>query len=230
MIITIANQKGGSGKSTIAINAATKLLEQSNKVLLLDTDSQKNCEGFTNIRESREKQDLNLPYFTLSNRSGDITQSLKQSVELYEYIVIDTKGSDCVECRKAMLYADKLVIPTTPSQLDFDVLCEFVERVKEVKDFNSNLEVYVVINKVSPNPFLTKELEDFKEALLDLCKESSLDDIHICENIIYDRIAYKRAISEGLGINEYNDEKAKSGFEAMFKEVLDTSGEKNDSL
>ncbi len=179
MIITIANQKGGSGKSTIAINAATKLLEQSSKVLLLDTDSQKNCEGFTNIRESQEKQDLNLPYFTLSNRSGDITQSLKQSVELYEYIVIDTKGSDCVECRKAMLYADKLVIPTTPNQLDFDVLCEFVERVKEVKDFNSNLEVYVVINKVSPNPFLTKELEDFKEALLDLCKESSLDDIHI---------------------------------------------------
>ncbi|BAM13101.1 conserved hypothetical protein [Helicobacter cinaedi PAGU611] len=55
MIITIANQKGGSGKSTIAINAATKLLEQSQKVLLLDTDSQKNCEGFTNIRESQER-------------------------------------------------------------------------------------------------------------------------------------------------------------------------------
>ncbi|MCX2716815.1 ParA family protein [Helicobacter sp. MIT 21-1697] len=220
MITTIANQKGGSGKSTLAINIATRLLEQSKKVLLLDTDSQKNCESFTNIRESEENKERNLPYFTLSNRSGDITQSLKQSLELYEYIVIDTKGSDCVESRKAMLYADRLIIPTTPSQLDFDVLCDFLERVKEVRDFNENLKVYVLINKVSPNPFLSKELSDFKEAIFALCKESSINDIHICENIIYDKIAYKRAISEGLGINEYSDDKAKQKFEEVFSEIM----------
>ena len=63
-IITIANQKGGSGKSTIAVNLAIKLLESSNKVLVMDTDPQKSIESFTNIRESESNAKKNLKHFT----------------------------------------------------------------------------------------------------------------------------------------------------------------------
>ena len=108
-IITIANQKGGSGKSTIAVNLAVKLLESSNKVLVMDTDPQKSIESFTNIRESESNAKKNLKYFTLSNRTGNIAESLKQFIELYEYILIDTGGIDSQESRKAMLYADSII-------------------------------------------------------------------------------------------------------------------------
>ncbi len=116
MTITIANQKGGSGKSTLAINLGISLIDK-HKVLIMDTDSQKNIESFTNIRENRNDS-MDLKHFTLTNRTGNITQSLKQSLEIYDYIIIDTGGIDSTESRKAMLYADILVIPTTPSYLD----------------------------------------------------------------------------------------------------------------
>lgn len=82
MTITIANQKGGSGKSTLAINLGISLIDK-HKVLIMDTDSQKNIESFTNIRENRDDS-KDLKHFTLTNRTGNITQSLKQSLEVYD--------------------------------------------------------------------------------------------------------------------------------------------------
>lgn len=219
MVIAIGNQKGGSGKSTIALNLAIKLLEFSDKVLVMDTDPQKSIESFTNIRESRNDCEK-LPHFTLTNRTGNITESLKQMVGIYDYVVIDTRGSDSQESRKAMICADKLLVPTTPSQLDIDVLIENLGRVKEIKDINENLSVSILMNKINPNPFLAKELADFKEAIFRINKSIG-EDFTCLESSLCERISYKRAVSEGLGITEYIDIKAKNEFEAFFSEFLE---------
>lgn len=227
MIITIANQKGGSGKSTLAINMAIKLLESS-KILVLDTDPQKSIETFTNIRESDEKASLGLKHFTLSNRTGNIAETIKQVIEIYDHIIIDTRGSDSQEGRKAMLYADALIIPTIPSQFDMDVLVSMFARVKEIKDFNENLFIAVLKNKISPNPFLNKELDDFKGAILEINSEVGNEDFCILNNSLHDRISYKRTISDGLGITEYSDTKAKEEFEAFMVEFLNAFYKKNE--
>lgn len=216
MIITIANQKGGSGKSTIAINLAIKLLEYGN-VLVMDTDTQKSIESFTNTRESRE-DNSSLKHFTLSNRTGDITQSLKQSLEIYQNIVIDTGGIDSIESRKAMLYADLLIIPTIPSALDFDVLLTMLSRAKEMKDINEKLSIFLVMNKISPNPFLAKEIADLNEAIATIQENNQT--FKLLNSILYDRISYKRSIGDGLSVLEYTDKKAKQEFEKLFKEIL----------
>lgn len=225
MIITIANQKGGSGKSTIAINLAIKLLEYGN-VLVMDTDTQKNIESFTNTRESREDNST-LGHFTLSNRTGDITQSLKQSLEVYKHIVIDTGGIDSIESRKAMLYADYLIIPTIPSALDFDVLLTMLARAKEIKDINEKLSIFLVMNKISPNPFLSKEIADLNEAIATIQEDNQT--FKLLDSILYDRISYKRSIGDGLSILEYSDQKAKQEFEQFFTEMwgIENLGKQN---
>ncbi len=50
MTICIANEKGGSGKSTLCLNLAVQLLKDNKEVVVLDTDSQKSMETFTEIR------------------------------------------------------------------------------------------------------------------------------------------------------------------------------------
>lgn len=216
MTITIANQKGGSGKSTLAINLGISLIDK-HKVLIMDTDSQKNIESFTNIRENRDDS-KELKHFTLTNRTGNITQSLKQSLEIYDYIIIDTGGIDSTESRKAMLYADILVIPTTPSYLDFEVLLQMLEKTREIKEINESLKICIVMNKISPNPFLHKELQDLCNAIKEA--QQSYEHLYLLQSILYDRISYKRAISEGLGINEYNDTKAQIEFQNIKDEIL----------
>ncbi|GAA7491973.1 hypothetical protein ckin124_11560 [Helicobacter pylori] len=73
MIITIANEKGGSGKSTLCLNLCVQLLLDKKDIAALDTDSQKSLEVFNNIRS-----ETNLPNFTLFNRTGNITDTLNR--------------------------------------------------------------------------------------------------------------------------------------------------------
>ncbi len=98
MIITIANEKGGSGKSTLCLNLCVQLLLDKKDIAALDTDSQKSLEVFNNIRS-----ETSLPNFTLFNRTGNITDTLKQMMDKYEYILIDTKGEHSKESQRAML-------------------------------------------------------------------------------------------------------------------------------
>ncbi len=60
MTICIANEKGGSGKSTLCLNLAVQLLKDNKEVVVLDTDSQKSMETFATIRAEKERPTFSL--------------------------------------------------------------------------------------------------------------------------------------------------------------------------
>lgn len=210
MIITIANEKGGSGKSTLCLNLATKLLLENQEVIVLDTDIQKSIETFVNIR-----LDKDIKCFSLFNRTGNITDTIKQMISKYENIIIDTKGEDSKESRKAMLLSDLVIVPTTPSQLDISVLAEMFERIGEIQSINENLKACIVMNRIPPVPYL-REKKAMREFILE--NKESLN-IELLESIISERISLKRCVSEGLSICEYIDEKAKKEFNKFYFEI-----------
>lgn len=68
---------------------------------------------------------------------------------------------------------------------------------------------------------LHKEISDFQNAIKQVLKQhlqARFDRFILLENYLSERIAYKRAVSEGYGITEYRDEKAKAEFERFFDE------------
>ncbi|WQW71474.1 ParA family protein [Helicobacter pylori] len=217
MIITIANEKGGSGKSTLCLNLAVQLLKDNKEVVVLDTDSQKSMETFATIRAEKER-----PTFSLFNRSSGFSDTLKQMVSKYENILIDTKGEYSKETQRAMLLSDWVLIPTTPSQLDTAVLLDMLERIRDIQALNENLKACIVMNRIPTIPTLKE-----KKALIDFINQNNANEsVFLMDNLLSERIAYKRSVSEGMGVMEYNDNKAKNEWSQFYDELIGYLGGK----
>ncbi len=192
MTICIANEKGGSGKSTLCLNLAVQLLKDNKEVVVLDTDSQKSMETFTEIRSNNEYKT-----FSLFNCSSGFSDTLKQ------------------ETQKAMLLSDIVLVPTTPSQLDTEVLVNMLERIEQLQELNENLRALIIINRMPTIPTLKE-----RKALIDFIKENNPSDkITLLESSLSERIVYKRSVSEGLGVIEYSDKKAINEWSHFYNEL-----------
>ena len=193
-ILSIVNEKGGSGKSTLAINLAMyQSIINKQDITIVDTDPQKSIATFQLIRNEE-----NLPRaFKYIYKQGEDLKTYLSSKE-NKNLIIDTGGRDAKEMRIALINSDIVIIPTTPSQFDLSVLDIMIDRVKMAKEINEKLQVIIVINRVNPNPFLTKKIDDIKTYI----KELECDYIKLANTIIYERERYKNSISNGQSVIE----------------------------
>ncbi|EFO9318209.1 ParA family protein [Campylobacter lari] len=201
-IISICNEKGGSGKSTIAINLAIALADKKDDVLLIDADPQQSIQTFVSIRESEG----HLPKFDYEFKIGDeyldfLFDLKNENNQKYKYILSDTGGRDSKEMRYALSLSDIVIIPVIPSQIDVSVFDRMVDVLKEAKEENPKLKTFVLINNASTNPFLSKKNEELKEYI----KEMEDDFIKLIDFTIFGREKYKISIQMGLGVTEMQE-------------------------
>src|ERR1700753_3575187 len=138
-VVVLGNEKGGSGKSTTALHIAVALMKAGQRVATIDLDCRQR--SFTHYIDNRRAWarrtglDLELPaHYCIKlgetmqiadNESSEFQQfvSAVSAVErTFDFIVIDTPGSDSYLMRLAHAMADTLVTPINDSFLDFDVL------------------------------------------------------------------------------------------------------------
>lgn len=139
-IIVLGNEKGGSGKSTTAMHVIVALLRMDKKVAAIDLDSRQRSltRYLENRREWCERNDVNLPFprsfvierselETVSEASAadrEAFDAVVESVANYDFIVIDSPGSDTFLSRVGHSVADTLITPMNDSFVDFDLLAE----------------------------------------------------------------------------------------------------------
>lgn len=215
MVIAVCNEKGGSGKTNIAINLAAKLGLVGDDTLLIDADPQRSVEVFTNIRAA---SDLPLLFNSVSKLGSSLLKEVSSLREKYSSVIIDTGGRDSEEMRQALAVCDIVIIPVTPSDLDIAVLNKMILIFNQAKVFNKKAKAIIVISKASPNPFLAKK----EQALRKYINDKNLDDTFLLDSIIYEREAYRNAFSSGMSVSEYcsENEKAYKDFEKFFDELV----------
>lgn len=220
MVITICNEKGGSGKSTIAVNLAFRFAKENN-LLLIDTDSQRSIEAFTTIRSDN---DLGSIFTTATKLGSSLLQEIKLLQNQYEIIMIDTGGRDSKETRQALILSDIVIVPCIASQFDIAVLEKMINILLEVKStINPNLKVFFVLSRATTNLFLSQKNTNLKDYLIANLKENEAGSEFILLNsIIHEREAYKNSIIEGLSIFELckENDKAYIEFEGFYQELI----------
>lgn len=137
--VVLGNEKGGSGKSTVAMHVAVALLKAGQRVATIDLDSRQ--QSFTHYIDNRRawakhaELDLEMPSHYCIARSEGALIADNEAVEFnsfaaaidaiehtHDFLVIDTPGHDSYLMRLAHSMADTLITPLNDSFVDFDVL------------------------------------------------------------------------------------------------------------
>jgi len=131
-VITIAQQKGGTGKTTLAVNLALAFLKYHNlKVAVIDTDPQGSLGKWYIIRSEKNISNNNLTFKTASLWGAQYeSKILKQD---HDIVIIDTPPKIESDARPAIEAADLVLIPVSPSHVDFWATEAIIEIAKRAK-------------------------------------------------------------------------------------------------
>lgn len=198
-IWAVLSQKGGAGKTTLAIHLAVSAMEAGRTVLIIDLDPQQSAAKWANIRghAAPKVQPVVMP---------DLTKILAEASKRFDLAIIDTSpraDRDCIEvCRKA----DLVILPVRPSLWDVAALKETVHLIDLAGQIAKNV---IVLNAVATRTTEGKEAADLLSQGRTVLKPR-----------IGDRVDIRRAIANGQAVTEFApSSKAAEEMTALYQEI-----------
>ena len=186
MVITIAQRKGGAGKTTLAAQLAIAWARGGARVALLDIDPQASLAAWVDLRRARLGAD-NLGFDFAALPGWRAAQWIEDRARSADFVVIDCPPHAETEARMAVRAATLVLIPMQPSALD---LWATEATLKMARD--ERRRPLVVLNRVPPRSGLTDRIAG------DLAESGA----PIAAARIGNRIALVRAMAAGLGVTE----------------------------
>lgn len=154
MIISLLNQKGGVGKTTLAIHLATALAQRGSKTLLIDADPQGSALDWSVIRSTTPLFPvIGLPKPTIHREVNALSAD-------YDSIVIDGPPRVYEVARSAILASDLVLIPVQPSPYDVWAAKEIVDLLNDAGNFKENIKSGFVINRKIVNTAIGRDVSE----------------------------------------------------------------------
>ena len=210
MILTTGGIKGGTGKTTVAVNLAVMRARDGRDVLLVDADDQRTASEFVAVRGD----EIDNPGFTSIQLDGrEVGRQAERLSEKYDDIIIDTGGRDTTSQRSALTASDLLLAPFTPRSPDIWTLDDVEDIVETIRTVNPDLQAYAFLNQADHQGRYNQEAEDI------LGESESLKylSVHLGR-----RKSFGIAFDRGQGVIEYRpkDSKAIDEIRALYDAVF----------
>ena len=161
MITVLLNQKGGVGKTTLALHLAGAWAAQGRRVLLVDADPQGSALDWS---EQRGRESLPRLFGVLGLARETLHRELPEIARDADHVVVDGPPRVTGIARSALLAADLLLIPATPSPLDGWASGEMLRLLDETRIFRAGLVARFVLNRCAARTVIARETA---EALAD---------------------------------------------------------------
>lgn len=206
MIINFTHQKGGVGKSTLAINVAINLGAD-----ILDLDTLNACVLFNRIRKAKGKDDLTV---IQAETDQEALKIINQYKGIGKTLVVDSGGYDSEVNRVALLSSDVLITPVSPSQIEIFGLQKFIEILKESSE---QLKVTFMTNVIINNADIRSRSEVNMLKRFISKNDKYLDAF---STVICNRVDFRRAYKMGLSVEELDgDSKASNEIRLFCREI-----------
>ena len=182
-IITLAQQKGGAGKTTLAVNLAVAFAKSGASVALLDTDPQGSMGRWFMTRRESGAEDME---FSTASAWGVSYEAEKLAKE-HDFVLIDTPPKIDADLRPALRSSDLVIVPVAASQVDIwatDAVLDIAER--------EDCQLLAVLNRAKSGTRVLDEVTSELEGM----------DMPVAKTVIGNRVAYAEMLGKGKSVLE----------------------------
>lgn len=202
---TIAQQKGGAGKSTLAAHLAVAWVKAGKSVALVDIDPQGSLEIWARMRaETLGEDQLGMQFASVTGwRTQKTVEEFARSADV---VVIDSPPHAETEAKIAIRAADLVIAPSQPSPLDVWAAEPTLKLAEKEKS-----PIAIVLNRVPPRANLTEDM---------IAKLSDYD-VRLAKTTIGNRVAFAESMARGLTAIETKPSSTGSNeIKALARELL----------
>jgi chromosome partitioning protein len=207
LIISVAHQKGGVGKSTLALNLTSFFKRNGAESAVVDADAQG---SISNLISS----------FGADNAYGSVNliprnsfKSFKELTEMkqYQVLLIDTPPYLSSNLSEIFEISDFVLVPTKPAVFDMFAIEGTIELINEAKKTKPELKTGVVINMSATGAKHVEEIRNYMKN----------KGINVLNTEIAKRIEFERCLLYSDSIFSTSDEKAKDEISRLGNEIMD---------
>lgn len=199
-VITVAQQKGGSGKTTVAVNLAVAFARKGKTVALLDTDPQGSLGRWFMAR--REAGEPGMEFSTAS--AWGVSYECDKLRKSFDYVFVDTPPKIDADLKPAIRESDLVIIPVGASQVDVWATEGVIDLAQREK-----AKTLVVLNRAKVG---TKVATDVDASLTAL-------GVKRAKTVLGSRVAFAESLGHGKGVLERPKGAWSEEIEALAAEV-----------
>jgi len=150
-VISFISRKGGTGKTTNAINLSTVLNNLGHKVALIETDTNYTLNTLRKMEVYKSGAKENSIFEILGSEDTKIADEITalKGDGKYDYVIVDSAGKTTDEgIKKLCLVSDGVIVPTSLTQNDLLVTYQTISDLSPAREINHNLKILVLPNRI----------------------------------------------------------------------------------